>query len=514
MKQRRMAQGPGSGMVRGIAVLLMVALLLAVPPPTVRAQLLPPILGDASSAASSTAASTIAAASSSSARASSSSSARSSSSSPSPTPSSSAPPEPSTTSDAPSTLPASSTTTDSSSSPTPSSSSSSSSTGSSASPTPSATAPPNNPPQPNLIFGLPVWAVGAIGGGIGGVLLLILCVLCMRKTGRKTRPKPADYYTSWDEPKRSRESPRSSPSSYAQPYESYDMPPSHHVSRQQTTRPDAVARGYTKGPQNRRQQNLQQPQGAYGGPPKSMAPYLLNAPQTVAMGDYNDGYNDGYHDQPPPMPMSMSPPPQQQAPATMVNVKGPPPSMAPGSLGGGPQAHWLFEKLATQQGKLAEQSVPYTGPPLEVHTAYEATASDEMSLFPGQSVELRDVFRDGWAVGWNRDTGGFGALPLDVLYLNIAAASLGVPQSHARTSNRMNRFVSQTLATQSSVLTERQKLRSGQSMFLRKGTSGSTLKVNEDSEEMLGSEKYSTYSAMAPLPGGTQVLRPAQSRRM
>ncbi|KAJ3339025.1 Transmembrane protein 19 [Gonapodya sp. JEL0774] len=374
--------------------------------------------------------------------------------------------------------------------------------------------------QNNLIFGvLPVWAVATIGGGVGGIALIVLCVLCTRKGGKKTRPKPMDYQQ-WEEGKRSRESTRMSPSrmspSYAQSYESYeayDMPqPTHNLGRQHTSRPDAVSRGYSVSPSNdtrRRQQNLQHPQGAYGGAPKSMAPYAFTQPQTVAMPRYEDSMQ--YQDDP-SLPL---PPPSQAPQTTMVNVKGPPPSIAPGALANGqPPPHWLFEKLAVQQGKLGEQSVPYTGPPLEVHTAYEAGASDEMSLFPGQTVELRDVFRDGWAVGWNRDTEGFGALPLDALYLNIAAASLGVPQASARSSVRMDRFVSQTLATQSSVLTERQRLRTGQSKFLRKGnSSGSTLMPTSNSQEMSSPDRYA-YSTTAPLPGGTQVLRPAQSRRM
>ncbi|KAJ3339622.1 hypothetical protein HDU93_007949 [Gonapodya sp. JEL0774] len=81
------------------------------------------------------------------------------------------------------------------------------------------------------------------------------------------------------------------------------------------------------------------------------------------------------------------------------------------------ETHWFYDRVATTFGDLNVQkkSAGYHGPPLRVFTP---TTEDEIAVLPSQVIELRDVFSDGWGVGWNLDTGAFGVFPLDCLALN------------------------------------------------------------------------------------------------
>ncbi|KXS16465.1 hypothetical protein M427DRAFT_290946 [Gonapodya prolifera JEL478] len=74
--------------------------------------------------------------------------------------------------------------------------------------------------------------------------------------------------------------------------------------------------------------------------------------------------------------------------------------------------HWFFSLLATAQGKEQESSVSYTGKPLPVAMRYEATAVDEITLEATQLVDVKTVYRDGWAVGLNLAAHKYGFFPM------------------------------------------------------------------------------------------------------
>ncbi|KAJ3320844.1 hypothetical protein HDU93_003458 [Gonapodya sp. JEL0774] len=97
--------------------------------------------------------------------------------------------------------------------------------------------------------------------------------------------------------------------------------------------------------------------------------------------------------------------------------------------------HWLFTTLAGSQGAAASSSVPYIGPEVEAIMEYIPRNADELALSPGQMVQLRDVYRDGWATGVNRATSAFGMIPIDTLDLASLASSLRVPVSSFGTSS-------------------------------------------------------------------------------
>ncbi|KXS21201.1 hypothetical protein M427DRAFT_313548 [Gonapodya prolifera JEL478] len=74
--------------------------------------------------------------------------------------------------------------------------------------------------------------------------------------------------------------------------------------------------------------------------------------------------------------------------------------------------HWLFVRLAGPLRRTSDASVPYSGSPLLVETDFNPTASDELALTAGHFVQPTEVFRDGWMLGRNMDTGNVGVLPM------------------------------------------------------------------------------------------------------
>ncbi|KXS19364.1 hypothetical protein M427DRAFT_448593 [Gonapodya prolifera JEL478] len=126
-------------------------------------------------------------------------------------------------------------------------------------------------------------------------------------------------------------------------------------------------------------------------------------------------------------------------------------------------------------GAMNELSVPYDGPPMECTTRFDPSADDEMLAKPGQYVELKDVFRDGWAMGWNRETGQFGMIPLSCLRLSDYQGApadnsyLAPPGVGYNPSMSMSRFVSQSMETHSAVLAERARIQAGTSRIFSRG---------------------------------------------
>ncbi|KXS10776.1 hypothetical protein M427DRAFT_61507 [Gonapodya prolifera JEL478] len=81
--------------------------------------------------------------------------------------------------------------------------------------------------------------------------------------------------------------------------------------------------------------------------------------------------------------------------------------------------YWLFVKLAQPLNKTGETSVPYSGPnPLVVVRPYTPTMQDEVQLVLGNTVAVREVYRDGWALGTNLNTMAHGCFPMDSLRLS------------------------------------------------------------------------------------------------
>ncbi|KAJ3339030.1 hypothetical protein HDU93_008781 [Gonapodya sp. JEL0774] len=155
------------------------------------------------------------------------------------------------------------------------------------------------------------------------------------------------------------------------------------------------------------------------------------------------------------------------------------------------QIHWLFKRIAGPMGALNDLSVPYDGPALEATTRFDPNADDEMELDVGQYVELKDVFRDGWAMGWNRETGQFGMVPLSCLRLSDYGSP---PQDQSflmppgpggyGQSMTMSRFVSQSMDTHSAVLAERARIQSGTSRVFSRGGADSFRRGGGDNDSM------------------------------
>ncbi|KAJ3336223.1 hypothetical protein HDU93_003434 [Gonapodya sp. JEL0774] len=81
--------------------------------------------------------------------------------------------------------------------------------------------------------------------------------------------------------------------------------------------------------------------------------------------------------------------------------------------------YWLFLKFAQPLNRVSEVSVPYSGPnPLIALRRHTPSMNDEIELIPGNAVAVRDVYRDGWAVGTNLNTMADGCFPMDSLRLS------------------------------------------------------------------------------------------------
>ncbi|KXS14007.1 hypothetical protein M427DRAFT_356878 [Gonapodya prolifera JEL478] len=81
------------------------------------------------------------------------------------------------------------------------------------------------------------------------------------------------------------------------------------------------------------------------------------------------------------------------------------------------QPHWFFVRVAGPLGLLDQPHVEYREDPFVTMVMYNAMSEDEMTVYPGNMVLVHTVFRDGWGLGQNLDTGMYGVLPLDVLRL-------------------------------------------------------------------------------------------------
>ncbi|KXS21727.1 hypothetical protein M427DRAFT_27311 [Gonapodya prolifera JEL478] len=82
------------------------------------------------------------------------------------------------------------------------------------------------------------------------------------------------------------------------------------------------------------------------------------------------------------------------------------------------EPHWFFLRVAGGMGLAHEISVPVSiAQPFQVCQGYDPQTQDEVTLFVGNLVVVKEIFRDGWAIGFNKDTNEYGALPLDCLYL-------------------------------------------------------------------------------------------------
>ncbi|KXS11696.1 hypothetical protein M427DRAFT_35448 [Gonapodya prolifera JEL478] len=80
--------------------------------------------------------------------------------------------------------------------------------------------------------------------------------------------------------------------------------------------------------------------------------------------------------------------------------------------------HWLFSEITARLGLRNARHVPYVayeGPDGAVIGNYVPGQEDEIALFVGHTVRIKDVFQDGWASGWNMVTGGFGMFPLSLI---------------------------------------------------------------------------------------------------
>ncbi|KAJ3334732.1 hypothetical protein HDU93_007370, partial [Gonapodya sp. JEL0774] len=81
------------------------------------------------------------------------------------------------------------------------------------------------------------------------------------------------------------------------------------------------------------------------------------------------------------------------------------------------EPHWFFLRIAGPLGLEDEPSVDYSGPPFKVVQGYEKQATDEMDLVPGHMVQMRAIFRDGWASCLDLTASTSGTVPLDCLLL-------------------------------------------------------------------------------------------------
>ncbi|KAJ3311405.1 hypothetical protein HDU93_005125, partial [Gonapodya sp. JEL0774] len=57
----------------------------------------------------------------------------------------------------------------------------------------------------------------------------------------------------------------------------------------------------------------------------------------------------------------------------------------------------FFLRIAGPLGLEEESSVDYSGPPFTVVQEYAAQADDELDLVPGNVVQIRALYPDGWA---------------------------------------------------------------------------------------------------------------------
>ncbi|KAJ3330951.1 hypothetical protein HDU93_010025, partial [Gonapodya sp. JEL0774] len=87
-------------------------------------------------------------------------------------------------------------------------------------------------------------------------------------------------------------------------------------------------------------------------------------------------------------------------------------------------SQWFFVRTAALARQSPDtQEAPYSGAPVMAVNPYETRAEDEISIFPGNIIQLSSVYYDGWGVGTNLSTGAYGVFPIDVLPLSDIAPS-------------------------------------------------------------------------------------------
>ncbi|KAJ3339024.1 hypothetical protein HDU93_008775 [Gonapodya sp. JEL0774] len=122
--------------------------------------------------------------------------------------------------------------------------------------------------------------------------------------------------------------------------------------------------------------------------------------------------------------------------------------------------HWLFRRLAEPLGSLSALSVTYTGTDRLARSQFIPSGGrDEIALNAGDHISIKEVFRDGYGMGWNRSTQTFGMFPLDYLTFE------GAPADQAEKPIRPLRTASSTMKIHSDVFMERVKIKAGQSKF-------------------------------------------------
>ncbi|KXS17665.1 hypothetical protein M427DRAFT_30154 [Gonapodya prolifera JEL478] len=164
-----------------------------------------------------------------------------------------------------------------------------------------------------------------------------------------------------------------------------------------------------------------------------------------------------------PSPSSSSTPQDKDSlPAfreVLSDKTGSPSDVTSGTLGtDGPMSalkdHWFFTEINTME--MIGTSVAYNREPLQVLEKFSPDDADEIALFPGHFVQLWEVFRDGWGLGWSLDTGAYGMIPLDCLDLTSAASPNAPPRSlESRPFTGSIRVVSRTQAIERAVAAER-----------------------------------------------------------
>ncbi|KXS12826.1 hypothetical protein M427DRAFT_71768 [Gonapodya prolifera JEL478] len=114
--------------------------------------------------------------------------------------------------------------------------------------------------------------------------------------------------------------------------------------------------------------------------------------------------------------------PAPEVKTSLVPPSVPPPSPSPHPLGSWPR---IGQQSATRERGV--EHVPYSGPPVLVVAKHVPHSRYEVALWPGQYVDLKEIYRDGWALGFNLENGGFGAIPLGVLQLDSGLPPIALP---------------------------------------------------------------------------------------
>ncbi|KAJ3341094.1 hypothetical protein HDU93_005726 [Gonapodya sp. JEL0774] len=144
-------------------------------------------------------------------------------------------------------------------------------------------------------------------------------------------------------------------------------------------------------------------------------------------------------------------------------------------------------RVAGPQGLMEEPNVAYNGPPIIATNQHSPSSEDEIALFPGNFVDLKRLFRDGWGVGQNLDTGAYGVFPLDCLRLADYLPSSPSGSGSIRFESRHSNVTSQVLSERKEYVAESLRARTlygdGGSGGLGYGSGGSGRSVGGESAQ-------------------------------